>query len=50
MDDEESVLLIDRWSKQEALDTHHKSDMMRHIANLREKYHLRMSVEKFMDW
>ncbi|RHH68069.1 MULTISPECIES: antibiotic biosynthesis monooxygenase family protein [Vagococcus] len=50
MDDEESILLIDRWSNQEALDTHHKSDMMKQIANLREKYHLRMSVEKFIDF
>lgn len=50
MDDEESILLIDRWSNQEALDTHHKSDMMKQIANLREKYHLRMSVEKFTDF
>ncbi|MGX4687363.1 antibiotic biosynthesis monooxygenase family protein [Vagococcus sp. JNUCC 83] len=49
MDDEESVLLIDRWSNQEALDRHHKSDMMKQIAQLREKYHLKMSVEKFAD-
>lgn len=49
MDDEESVLLIDRWSNQEALDRHHQSDMMKQIAQLREKYHLKMSVEKFSD-
>lgn len=47
MDDEETVLLIDCWTNQEALDFHHKTEMMREIAKLRDKYHLKMKVEKF---
>ncbi len=46
-DDEETVLLIDRWKNEEALDLHHKSEMMMQIAELRNKYHLSMKVEKF---
>lgn len=49
MDDPETVLLIDRWEKQEALDEHHKSPMMKEIAKLRDKYHLRMRVERFVE-
>ncbi len=48
MDDEETVLLIDRWRNEEALDIHHKSEMMEEIANLRNKYQISMKVEKFM--
>ena len=48
MDDPETVLLIDRWNNQEALDIHHKSPMMKEIASLREKYHLRMRVEQYV--
>ena len=47
IDDPETVLLIDRWKSEEALDLHHKSEMMKEIANLREKYKLSMRVEKF---
>ena len=46
-DDEETVLLIDRWKNEEALDIHHKSEMMKEIADLRVKYNLSMKVEKF---
>lgn len=46
MDDPETVLLIDRWRDQEALDRHHASPMMRSIAALREKYDLHMRVER----
>lgn len=49
MDDQETVLLIDRWENQEALDKHHKSEMMQEIAKLREKYNLHMRVEQFVD-
>ena len=49
MDDPETVMLIDRWKNQEALDIHHKSDMMKDIAELREKYKLHMRVEKFTE-
>ncbi len=49
MDDPETVLLIDKWESQEALDKHHKSEMMKEIAELRDKYHLHMRVEQFME-
>lgn len=49
MDDEETVLLIDRWKNQEALDIHHKSAMLKQIAALREKYGLRLRVERYVD-
>ena len=47
MEDEETVLLIDRWKDEEALDIHHQSEMMKEIAKLRDKYGLKMKVEKF---
>ena len=49
MDDPETVLLIDRWENQEALEEHHKSLMMKEIADLRDKYHLHMRVEQFVE-
>lgn len=49
MDDKETVLLIDRWESEEALDEHHKSPMMKEIADLRDKYKLRMRVEQFVE-
>ena len=47
MDDEETVLLIDRLENEEALDRHHKTEMMEEIAKLRDKYNLHMRVEMF---
>ncbi len=47
MDDKETVLLIDRWENQEALDIHHKSPMMDQIAQLRKKYNLKIKIERF---
>ena len=49
IEDPETVLLIDRWNNQEALDSHHKSAMMKEIAELREKYKLHMKVEQFIE-
>ena len=49
LDDPETVLLIDRWRDQQALDDHHKSEMMEEIAALREKYALRMRVERYTE-
>lgn len=49
MDDPETMLLIDRWRDQAALDAHHKSPMMKEIAGLRDKYHLRLRVERYID-
>ena len=48
-DDPNTVLLIDRWRDQAALDIHHKSPMMARIAELRKKYNLSMRVERYMD-
>ena len=48
LDDPETILLIDSWNNQEALDIHHQSPMMASIAALREKYDLHMSVERFV--
>ena len=45
--DPETVLLIDCWENQEALDLHHKSPMMEQIAKLRDKYNLKMKVEQY---
>ncbi|MBR0398644.1 MAG: antibiotic biosynthesis monooxygenase [Eubacterium sp.] len=46
-DDPETVLLIDAWEDQAAIDVHHESPMMATIAKLREKYDLHMTVERF---
>ena len=48
MDDPETVLLIDSWRDQEAIDAHHASPMMAAIAALRDKYDLHMKVERFV--
>lgn len=47
MDDPETVLLIDIWKDQQALDRHHASPMMEKIARLREKYGLHMRAERY---
>lgn len=47
MDDKETVLLIDCWKNLEALDFHHKTEMMGQIAALRDKYRLKMRAESF---
>lgn len=49
MADSESVLLIDQWTNQEAIDVHHKSSMMAEIAQLRDKYKLRMRVTRYQE-
>lgn len=45
--DPETVLLIDAWENQTALDLHHSSPMMDKILDLREKYDLHMKMERF---
>ena len=50
IDEPETVLLIDKWKDENALNIHHKSPMMKEIAELREKYHLKMRVEKYKEW
>ncbi len=48
MDGNDTVLLIDSWQDQSALDVHHSSPMMEKIAHLREKYNLHMKVERYV--
>ena len=48
MNDPETVLLIDQWRDQAAIDAHHTSPMMGTIAAFREKYDLHMKVERFL--
>ncbi|MCR5623848.1 MAG: antibiotic biosynthesis monooxygenase [Lachnospiraceae bacterium] len=48
LEDPETVLLIDSWCDQTAIDAHHSSPMMKTIAGLREKYDLHMIVERFV--
>ncbi len=48
LDDPETILLIDSWRDQSAIDAHHASPMMQTIAALREKYDLHMTVERYM--
>lgn len=47
-DDPETILLIDSWESQEAIDVHHATPMMNTIAALREKYNLHMKVERYL--
>jgi quinol monooxygenase YgiN len=48
LDDPETVLLIDSWENQAAIDAHHASPMMATITALREKYDLHMTVERYV--
>ena len=48
VNDPETVLLIDAWESQEAIDVHHASPMMETIIKLREKYDLHMKVERYV--
>lgn len=48
MEDAETVLLIDCWENQSAIDRHHASPMMKKIMELREKYNLHMKVERYI--
>lgn len=48
MNDPETVLLIDSWTDQAAIDAHHASHMMQTIALLREQYDLHMKVERYV--
>lgn len=48
IDAKETILLIDSWENQEALDEHHKSETMNKIIKLRNKYDLHMKVERYI--
>ena len=47
IEDPETVLLINSWEDQQAIDLHHASKMMQKIMELREKYDLHMKVERY---
>lgn len=44
----DTVLLIDSWENQEAIDRHHHTPMMAKIMELREKYDLHTQAERFV--
>lgn len=46
--DDSTVLMIDSWTSQHAIDLHHESPMMKTIMALREKYDLHMRVERYV--
>ena len=48
LNDPETVLLIDSWKDQEAIDKHHATPMMDKITALRIKYDLHMKVERLI--
>lgn len=48
MEQPETVLLIDSWENQQALDEHHRSPMMAKIMSLREKYDLHTVAERYV--
>jgi quinol monooxygenase YgiN len=48
LEDPETILLIDSWADQEAIDAHHASPMMATVAALREKYDLHMTAERYI--
>lgn len=48
MEAPETVLLIDSWRDQKAIDAHHASPMMAKITELRNKYDLHMRVERYV--
>lgn len=48
MNDPETVLLIDSWEDQNAIDAHHASPMMKTIFELREKYDLHTKAERYV--
>ena len=47
-DESDTILLIDSWENQESIDLHHATPMMKTIAELREKYDLHMTIERFV--
>ena len=46
-DKNDTILLIDSWENQKAIDQHHATPMMKKIAELRDKYDLHMTIERF---
>ena len=48
LDDPDTVLLIDGWADQAALDAHHATPMMAQLSALRDKYDLHMRSERYV--
>lgn len=48
LDDPCSILLIDSWTDQASLDSHHASPMMLEILDLRAKYQLTVTAERYI--
>ena len=48
LEDPETLLLIDSWENQEAIDVHHASSMREKITELRNRYDLHMQVERYV--
>lgn len=48
LNSDDTVLLIDQWTDQTAIDRHHATEMMGEITRLREKYGLHMTVERYV--
>ena len=48
MNDPDTILLVDSWTDQDAIDIHHATPMMATIAALREKYDLHMHAERYI--
>lgn len=42
-------MLIDKWKNQAAIDAHHATPMMGKITELRNKYDLKMQVERYTE-
>ena len=49
IEDPETVLLIDSWRDQAAIDAHHATPMMDEITRLRETYDLHMRVARYVE-
>ena len=48
LDEPGTILLLDTWTDQGALDAHHASTMMKRLAELRVRYDLKMTAEKYV--
>lgn len=48
LEDPETVLLIDEWTDQAAIDRHHASPMMKTVTELRNKYDLHMTADRYL--
>ncbi len=48
LEDPETVLLVDSWEDQAAIDAHHASPVMAQITSLRDKYDLHMRAERYL--